>query len=391
MNRWPTISLKGYIMEVSIRKGNIPTDVLSITNTGGFVRSLEVFDKQVFSQDTSNYKLVRFDDLAYNPSRINVGSVARCHFPEGGAVSPMYVVVQCRKSLLPQFLLYFLKSDIGKQHINHRCVGAVRFQLRFSDLEKIELPLPPVSEQKQIVRTLDEAEALRRLRGQADHRTRDIESALFNELFGDPSNPKRWPVIEVSRFVRRFEAGRSIAPSGEDDMVSKYRILKVSAVTWGKFSPEESKPIADSYTPTPEQLVRSGDMLFSRANATELVGATVLVDETPENLLLPDKLWRFVWQDPDQVEPRFVLSLFQHPSIRRELSNRATGTGGSMKNISMDKVMTMKVPFPAIDLQRAFAARVAEIRALETAQAASRKRLDDLFQSLLHRAFQGEL
>ena len=198
-------------------------------------------------------------------------------------------------------------------------------------------------------------------------------------------------MLEVSHFVRKFQAGRSVAPVGEDIVTSKNRILKVSAVTWGRFAPEESKPVPDSYVPPAEQFVRPGDMLFSRANTTELVGATVLVDETPDNLLLPDKLWRFVWHDSEAVQPRFLLSLFQHPAIRRELGNRATGTGGAMKNISMEKVMTMKVPFPSITLQRSFSARVAEIRGLEAVQTTSRQRLDDLFQSILHRAFQGEL
>ena len=78
---------------------------------------MDVFDKQVFSQDASNYKLVCFNELAYNPSRIDVVIVARCEFPQGGAVSPMYVVVRCRKTLLQQFLVYFLKSSMGLQHI----------------------------------------------------------------------------------------------------------------------------------------------------------------------------------------------------------------------------------------------------------------------------------
>lgn len=83
MNRWSISPLKGHIAEISIRKGETPAEVLSVTNTAGFVRSLDVFDKQVFSEDASNYKLVRFNDLAYNPSRINVGSIARSEFPEG--------------------------------------------------------------------------------------------------------------------------------------------------------------------------------------------------------------------------------------------------------------------------------------------------------------------
>ena len=148
MSPWPVQPLAGHIVEASMRKGDTPAEILSVTNASGFVRSLDVFDKQVFSEDLSNYKLVRFDDLAYNPSRINVGSVARCQFKEGGAVSPMYLVVRCRESLLPQFLLYFLKSDFGKQHIAHRCVGAVRFQLRFSDLERIRMPIPQLSSRR---------------------------------------------------------------------------------------------------------------------------------------------------------------------------------------------------------------------------------------------------
>jgi type I restriction enzyme S subunit len=145
------------------------------------------------------------------------------------------------------------------------------------------------------------------------------------------------------------------------------------------------------YEPPESHFVRAGDLLFSRANTTELVAATSYVFDTPPNLLLPDKLWRFVWKQPQVVEPLFVWWLFQAPSVRRELGQRATGTGGSMKNISKPKVMSVKVPLPPLPLQKEFAARVSEIRAMQAEQSTSRRQLDDLFQSLLYRAFQGEL
>src|SRR5207244_12573509 len=108
---------------------------------------------------------------------------------------------------------------------------------------------------------------------QGDQRSKAIAHALFDELFGDPlRNERRWPIVAVSDFVERFEAGRSVAPAGDDNTPSKYRILKVSAVTWGRFAAEESKPVPDSCLPRPEHFVRPGDMLFSRANTTELVG-----------------------------------------------------------------------------------------------------------------------
>jgi type I restriction enzyme S subunit len=137
--------------------------------------------------------------------------------------------------------------------------------------------------------------------------------------------------------------------------------------------------------------VKAGDLLFSRANATELVAATTYVFETPPDLLLPDKLWRFVWREPSMVEPLFAWWMLKARSVRRELGSRATGTGGSMKNISKPKVMSLVLPVPPLAFQREFAARVSEIRAMEAEQTGSRKRLDELFVSLLHRAFEGEL
>jgi type I restriction enzyme, S subunit len=88
-----------------------------------------------------------------------------------------------------------------------------------------------------------------------------------------------------------------------------------------------------------------------------------------------------------KVAPLYIWSLFLDPSTRRELGARSSGTSGSMKNISKPKVMSMKVTLPPLPLQRAFATRVAEVRAMEVEQAQSRRRLDDLFQSLLYEHF----
>jgi type I restriction enzyme S subunit len=264
--------------------------------------------------------------------------------------------------------------------------------LKTSDLATMEVPVPPLPEQERIVGFLDEAEALRQLRQQADRRTAEFIPALFHEMFGDPGkNPKRWPIVPVSSFVQEFQGGQSILTDGTELPETKYRVLKVSAVTWKHYQPEESKPVPPEYEPSKHHIVRSGDLLFSRANTVALVAATVYVFETPPNMLLSDKTWRFVWREPQSVEPLFVWSLFQHPSIRAELSVRATGTGGSMKNISKPKVLSLPVPMPPVRLQRGFAERVAEVRGLEAAQAQSRLRLDALFASLLDRAFKGEL
>jgi type I restriction enzyme S subunit len=158
-----------------------------------------------------------------------------------------------------------------------------------------------------------------------------------------------------------------------------------------KYLAHESKPVPDSYKPPKEHFAKRGDLLFSRANTTDLVGAVAYVENTPPNLLLPDKLWRFVWRKPSSIEPLFIWALFQTPTLRREIGRRATGTSGSMKNISQEKVFGIRTILPPTSLQREFARRVRVLERLKTTQRASLAELDALFATLQHRAFRGEL
>ena len=297
------------------------------------------------------------------------------------------------KQMRPRFLYYWLASPPIQERLRRLARQTTNISnLPLTDVAKELAPVPPLVDQERIVKLLDEADELRMLRVQADRRTADLIPALFQEMFGDPDdNLRGWARCPVSSFVEELHGGRSVNPAGADEAAGRFRVLKISAVTWGEFNPEESKPVPAMYEPPESHFVRAGDLLFSRANTTELVAATSYVFDTPPNLLLPDKLWRFVWMQPQVVEPLFVWWLFQAPSVRRKLGQRATGTGGSMKNISKPKVMSLEVPLPPLPLQKEFAARVSEIRAVQAEQADSRRRLDDLFQSLLHRAFNGEL
>jgi type I restriction enzyme S subunit len=200
-----------------------------------------------------------------------------------------------------------------------------------------------------------------------------------------------WSVEPVSQFTEAFEGGKNLQADDESAVDARYRILKVSAVTWQEYDPQESKPLPPDYEPPTNHFVRQGDLLFSRANTTELVGATAYIFSTPDNMILPDKIWRFVWREPRTVDPLYIWSLFQDPYIRYQLGQRATGTSGSMKNISMPKVLSLTVPVPPLELQQEFAGRVRLIRRISEQQMRSKNELEILFQSLLQRAFRGEV
>ena len=126
-------------------------NVLSVNNRQGFIQQSEQFEnRNVASDDTSNYKIVEKDDFAFNPARINVGSIARLTLFERGIVSPMYICFRTRDGLLPEYLDYYFESKPFFTEIQKRLEGSVRQCLSFDGLCNIPLCVPSVEIQRQI-------------------------------------------------------------------------------------------------------------------------------------------------------------------------------------------------------------------------------------------------
>ena len=130
-------------------------NVLSVNNRQGFIQQSEQFEnRNVASDDTSNYKIVEKDDFAFNPARINVGSIARLTLFERGIVSPMYICFRTRDGLLPEYLDYYFESKPFFTEIQKRLEGSVRQCLSFDGLCNIPLCVPSVKIQRQIGKRL---------------------------------------------------------------------------------------------------------------------------------------------------------------------------------------------------------------------------------------------
>ena len=137
------------------RKGN-DYIVLSVSNQKGFIAQSEQFEeREVASEDKSNYKIVRRDDFAYNPARINVGSIARLTNYDCGIVSPMYICFHAAGGVLPKFLGYFFESSYFATEVDKRLEGSVRLCLSYDGLCDIPIQIPNVEKQKAIIQKLD--------------------------------------------------------------------------------------------------------------------------------------------------------------------------------------------------------------------------------------------
>ena len=128
----------------------INATIYSVTNYDGFVVQSDHFDKEVASADLSSYKIVRKNDFAYNPARINVGSIA--HFKKDvGIISSLYVCFRTNEKILDDYLLYLLELDYTKYQISTLGEGGVRIYLWYDLFSLIKCQLPEIDEQKRII------------------------------------------------------------------------------------------------------------------------------------------------------------------------------------------------------------------------------------------------
>lgn len=151
--------IRDFTIEVSTRnRSNQCERVLSVTNSNGFVLPEDQFERRVASANLSNYKIVEHGQYAYNPSRINVGSIARLDNWDEGVLSPMYVVFKLDdKKVNSDFFLHWLSSHEARERIKRSAQGSVRETVSFADLGTIPFPLPDMDIQSSVVEILNTA------------------------------------------------------------------------------------------------------------------------------------------------------------------------------------------------------------------------------------------
>ncbi len=186
--------------------------------------------------------------------------------------------------------------------------------------------------------------------------------------------PLAWTNAKLGDVIKGFETGRNIQASGSPARDGEIGVLKISAVTWGRFQPHQNKALLPGDSPFEHETVQAGDLLISRANTTELVGAPVLVETSYPNLMLPDKILRVLY-DPEVVDARYLLYALRSRNARLHLEAEATGTSDSMRNLSQPKLRETPIALAPLPEQRRIANK---LDAVLSRLDACRDRLDRL-------------
>lgn len=151
------VRIGDFIEEVTTRnKSNSCENVLSVSNKMGFIKQSEQFeDRTVASENKSNYKVVTEGCFAYNPARINVGSIALLSTYKIGIISPMYVCFKTKSNLDSEYLNFYYQSGFFYKELQKKLEGSVRQCLTYENMSEILIPYVGIEEQKAIAATLN--------------------------------------------------------------------------------------------------------------------------------------------------------------------------------------------------------------------------------------------
>lgn len=204
--------------------------------------------------------------------------------------------------------------------------------------------------------------------------------------------PANWEIVSLGDVLENIEAGKNYRCIERPPTSDETGIVKVSAVTWGDFNEKESKTIQNKDHLDPRFIIRPGDLLMSRANTLELVGASVIVGSVQRKLQLSDKVLRLRLIGPFESWVNFFIN---SRAGRAQIEALATGAQQSMRNISQANIRRIAIPFPPLNEQQRIVEKIetlfAELDKGEETLREVQTLLARYRQSVLKAAVTGEL
>ncbi len=234
------------------------------------------------------------------------------------------------------------------------------------EMRDFKLILPPLPEQKKIAAILTSVDTvIEKTQAQID-KLKDLKTGMMQELltkgighteFKDSPVgriPVEWEVVTLADLISSMDGGVSVNSENKQKASGEMGILKTSCVSKGNFYPNENKVVLHNEMDRLKTPVKDDHIIFSRMNTPALVGESGYVNKSYDDLFLPDRLWLIdVYRD--KVYVLWLSYILAFNSTRKKITDAATGTSGSMKNISKPSLLSIKIAYPHINEQEKIA------------------------------------
>ena len=348
------------------------------------------FDSSCFCEDNKYPQLIRIRDVVrgYSETYYN-GEIPEGYYVNNGDyligmdgefnIAPW----KSEKALLNQRVCKISSSDdtILERYIYYQMQIVLKQiedetpyvtvkHLSAKKLNSVEFPVPSLSEQQIIVSELDKINELISLKKAQLSDLDNLAQSIFYDMFGNLQDD-----TPLSHFINSLGGGKSLA--GKVPCINK--VLKTGAVTYDCFDGNAVKDLPIDYVPLPEHLLKDGDLLVSRMNTPELVGSCAYVWKAPDNTYLPDRLWRAVLKQGNN--PIYLWFSIIQLKAKEQIRTLASGTSGSMKNISKPRFLSVKIKNAPLSLQQEFAKRIELIEQQKAQISSTIKDLETLLAS----------
>jgi type I restriction enzyme, S subunit len=363
--------------------------VLGVTNIEGVTQT-----GVKASDDRSKYLRLRPRRFVYNPYRINVGSLGLSSDTQDGICSPAYVVFAPTERVNAKFLLFFLKSARGSQLINfHGNRGSVRSALRFHDLCQIEIPLPPLEDQRRIVTRIEELSAkIEQVRLLRKHVGDEAAAIMGSELGAKfAALAESFPVKALGELASHILDGPHITPHYLSEGVPGIPFVTVKNMVTGTLNFDDLNYISedDHRVFTKRCKAERGDVLYSKDGATR--GRPCFVDTDREFSFFVSVA--LIKPMRERLDGRYLAYLLNSNWIKDRMSNRSRGD--MIPHIVLREIRAFPVPVPSLIEQRTIVAHLDKLQkkleSLKSMQTEGSRELDALLPSILDKAFRGEL
>jgi type I restriction enzyme, S subunit len=321
------------------------------------------------------------------------GTVGKVHVVnesrEFSVLSSIAILRPKRERILSGYLTHVLKSPRVIFQAQQRKTGSAIRRIILKDLQDVRIPLPPLSEQRRIAAILDQADALRTKRREALAKLDEMAQAIFVEMFGDVLlNLKRFTVVRMSNLLDCSPNFGSMIPPREDRL--EWLSLRVANIQDWKLSLESKKYIDLMDKDVVRHTVKDGDIILARAIASqEHLGKCVVVFPGEEKWAFDSHIMR-VRVNRKVVSPIFLRDFFQS-SGGREIFLKSTRKTTVQYNINTKEFSSMEIPLPPLKKQREYENAISGISTRKSEAEVHSRLLNDLFFSLQHRAFSGDL
>ena len=350
------VRLGDYIQEYSVKnKYNEDFPVYSVTNKKGFCK--DFFSKDVASKDKTTYKIVPRGCFAYNPSRINVGSVDWQRKEEKVIVSPLYNVFAVSPKLNQQYLYYYLKSKISLYYIKNVATGSVRDNLKLSMLYEFPINLPDIMEQQCIVKILDTVCSLILIYQQKLDQYDNLIKARFVEMFGTlQDNQYGYSIVTIEAVCSMIKDGTHQTPIYTENTETGYKFLSSKDVMTQKIDWTNIKYISSDLHEKLYATIKPqrNDILMSKNGVNYGVAA---VNDTDEIFDIYVSL--ALLRPKEVINPVYLRCVINSPDTKRQFAKSIKGIG--VPNLHLGEIRKTKILLPSLARQNQFAAFVHQV------------------------------